>query len=168
VDPRKRSPSDFALWKAAKPGEPSWPSPWGPGRPGWHIECSAMIRSVMGPLIDIHGGGRDLVFPHHENELAQSKVGRSEVEVGGGGWGWGVGGGGGWGDWEARTWCFHTMRMGWRRARWGEWGDRCVSWGRGSWGRAAIAGGAQSKAWRGGGFLLGYFCIITCESCAKV
>lgn len=55
-------------------GEPSWESPWGPGRPGWHIECSAMIRSVMGPVIDIHGGGRDLVFPHHENELAQSQV----------------------------------------------------------------------------------------------
>ncbi|GBF96304.1 cysteinyl-tRNA synthetase [Raphidocelis subcapitata] len=73
VDPRKRSPADFALWKAAKPGEPSWPSPWGAGRPGWHIECSAMIRHAMGSVIDIHGGGRDLVFPHHENELAQSQ-----------------------------------------------------------------------------------------------
>lgn len=72
MDGRKRSAADFALWKGAKAGEPSWPSPWGPGRPGWHIECSAMIREVMGPVIDIHGGGRDLVFPHHENELAQS------------------------------------------------------------------------------------------------
>ncbi|KAG2424153.1 hypothetical protein HXX76_014686 [Chlamydomonas incerta] len=74
VDGRKRSPADFALWKAAKPGEPAWPSPWGPGRPGWHIECSSMIRELMGPVIDIHGGGRDLVFPHHENELAQSQA----------------------------------------------------------------------------------------------
>ncbi|PNH03719.1 Cysteine--tRNA ligase [Tetrabaena socialis] len=74
VDGRKRSPADFALWKAAKSGEPSWPSPWGPGRPGWHIECSTMIEELMGPVIDIHGGGRDLVFPHHENELAQSQA----------------------------------------------------------------------------------------------
>jgi cysteinyl-tRNA synthetase len=75
VDPRKRDAADFALWKGAKAGEPSWPSPWGPGRPGWHIECSAMIRAVLGEdPIDIHGGGRDLVFPHHENELAQSRA----------------------------------------------------------------------------------------------
>lgn len=74
VDERKRGAADFALWKAAKPGEPTWDSPWGPGRPGWHIECSAMIREVMGKVIDIHGGGRDLVFPHHENELAQSRA----------------------------------------------------------------------------------------------
>ncbi|KIY97033.1 cysteinyl-tRNA synthetase [Monoraphidium neglectum] len=74
VDGRKRSPADFALWKSVKPGEPSWESPWGAGRPGWHIECSAMIRSVLGPVIDVHGGGRDLVFPHHENELAQSQA----------------------------------------------------------------------------------------------
>lgn len=75
VDPRKRDAADFALWKATKPGEPSWPSPWGLGRPGWHIECSAMIRAVLGDApIDIHGGGRDLVFPHHENELAQSRA----------------------------------------------------------------------------------------------
>lgn len=74
VDVRKRNPADFALWKSAKAGEPSWPSPWGPGRPGWHIECSAMIREVMGRVIDIHGGGRDLVFPHHENELAQCQA----------------------------------------------------------------------------------------------
>ena len=74
VDGRKRGAADFALWKAAKAGEPTWESPWGPGRPGWHIECSAMIREVMGPVIDIHGGGRDLVFPHHENELAQSRA----------------------------------------------------------------------------------------------
>ncbi|GFR48110.1 hypothetical protein Agub_g9934 [Astrephomene gubernaculifera] len=74
VDPRKRSAADFALWKGAKAGEPAWPSPWGPGRPGWHIECSAMVRELLGPVIDIHGGGRDLVFPHHENELAQSQA----------------------------------------------------------------------------------------------
>ncbi|GIW97231.1 MAG: cysteine--tRNA ligase [Pirellulaceae bacterium] len=70
---KKRSPMDFALWKAAKPGEPSWSSPWGPGRPGWHIECSAMARRYLGKTFDIHGGGLDLVFPHHENELAQSR-----------------------------------------------------------------------------------------------
>jgi cysteinyl-tRNA synthetase len=74
VDARKRGAADFALWKSAKPGEPSWPSPWGAGRPGWHIECSAMIEALLGPVIDIHGGGADLVFPHHENELAQSAV----------------------------------------------------------------------------------------------
>jgi len=73
VDPRKESPADFALWKAAKPGEPSWPSPWGEGRPGWHIECSAMSVKHLGEQIDIHGGGNDLVFPHHENEIAQSE-----------------------------------------------------------------------------------------------
>ena len=70
---RKRSPGDFALWKAAKPGEPSWDSPWGTGRPGWHIECSAMSRRLLGETFDIHGGGLDLVFPHHENEIAQSE-----------------------------------------------------------------------------------------------
>jgi cysteinyl-tRNA synthetase len=69
----KRDPGDFALWKGAKPGEPAWPSPWGNGRPGWHIECSAMIHKVLGDTIDIHGGGLDLVFPHHENEVAQSE-----------------------------------------------------------------------------------------------
>ncbi len=73
VDPRKESPADFALWKGAKPGEPSWPSPWGEGRPGWHIECSAMSVKHLGEQIDIHGGGNDLVFPHHENEIAQSE-----------------------------------------------------------------------------------------------
>ncbi len=73
VDPRKESPADFALWKAAKPGEPAWPSPWGHGRPGWHIECSAMNLKHLGEEIDIHGGGSDLVFPHHENEIAQSE-----------------------------------------------------------------------------------------------
>ena len=72
VDERKRSPVDFALWKAAKPGEPSWDSPWGPGRPGWHIECSAMSLEILGDGFDIHGGGSDLVFPHHENEIAQA------------------------------------------------------------------------------------------------
>lgn len=71
---KKHNPFDFALWKAAKPGEPAWNSPWGVGRPGWHIECSAMIRSQLGETIDIHGGGGDLVFPHHENEIAQSEV----------------------------------------------------------------------------------------------
>src|SRR5688572_5193403 len=70
VDERKRSPMDFALWKSAKPGEPSWESPWGPGRPGWHLECSAMSMRYLGRTFDIHGGGEDLVFPHHENELA--------------------------------------------------------------------------------------------------
>jgi len=70
---KKRSPSDFALWKGAKEGEPSWVSPWGDGRPGWHIECSAMSREVLGESFDIHGGGLDLIFPHHENEIAQSE-----------------------------------------------------------------------------------------------
>ncbi|MDY6793382.1 MAG: cysteine--tRNA ligase [Thermodesulfobacteriota bacterium] len=74
VDKRKRNPFDFALWKSAKPGEPSWESPWGKGRPGWHIECSAMIYALLGETIDIHGGGRDLTFPHHENEIAQSEA----------------------------------------------------------------------------------------------
>ncbi len=73
VDDRKESSADFALWKAAKPGEPAWPSPWGPGRPGWHIECSAMNLKHLGPQIDIHGGGNDLIFPHHENEIAQTE-----------------------------------------------------------------------------------------------
>ena len=72
VDERKRAPVDFALWKAAKAGEPSWDSPWGPGRPGWHIECSAMSLKLLGDGFDIHGGGSDLVFPHHENEIAQA------------------------------------------------------------------------------------------------
>ena len=73
VDERKEDPADFALWKAAKPGEPAWESPWGMGRPGWHIECSAMSLHHLGEEIDIHGGGNDLVFPHHENEIAQSE-----------------------------------------------------------------------------------------------
>jgi cysteinyl-tRNA synthetase len=73
VDERKRSPVDFALWKAAKSGEPQWESPWGPGRPGWHIECSAMSLQILGEGFDIHGGGDDLVFPHHENEIAQAE-----------------------------------------------------------------------------------------------
>ncbi len=74
IDERKRHPMDFALWKASKPGEPSWDSPWGPGRPGWHIECSAMVRKHLGDTIDIHTGGTDLLFPHHENEIAQSEA----------------------------------------------------------------------------------------------
>lgn len=73
VSDKKEDPLDFVLWKAAKPGEPSWPSPWGEGRPGWHIECSAMIRRHLGDTIDIHCGGQDLIFPHHENEIAQSE-----------------------------------------------------------------------------------------------
>jgi cysteinyl-tRNA synthetase len=73
IDERKRSPLDFALWKSSKSGEPSWESPWGPGRPGWHIECSAMSSKYLGQPFDIHGGGRDLIFPHHENEIAQSE-----------------------------------------------------------------------------------------------
>ena len=89
VDTRKKNPADFALWKAAKPGEPTWDSPWGAGRPGWHIECSAMIESILGRSIDIHGGGQDLVFPHHENELAQSTAScrcctEGELGLGGG------------------------------------------------------------------------------------
>jgi cysteinyl-tRNA synthetase len=71
---QKENPMDFALWKTAKPGEPSWQSPWGAGRPGWHIECSAMSSSLLGDSFDIHGGGRDLIFPHHENEIAQSEA----------------------------------------------------------------------------------------------
>jgi len=74
VDLHKEDPMDFALWKFAKPGEPAWPSEWGDGRPGWHIECSAMIRHHLGEQIDIHGGGMDLIFPHHENEIAQSEA----------------------------------------------------------------------------------------------
>ena len=73
VDERKENPMDFALWKSAKPGEPAWDSPWGKGRPGWHIECSAMNLNHLGEQIDIHGGGNDLIFPHHENEIAQSE-----------------------------------------------------------------------------------------------
>ncbi|MBQ2137333.1 MAG: cysteine--tRNA ligase, partial [Selenomonas sp.] len=74
VDERKEHPMDFALWKAAKPGEPSWESPWGNGRPGWHIECSAMSLKYLGEQFDFHGGGSDLIFPHHENEIAQSQA----------------------------------------------------------------------------------------------
>jgi cysteinyl-tRNA synthetase len=73
VDERKENPADFALWKAAKPGEPIWPSPWSDGRPGWHIECSAMSMRYLGEQLDVHGGGQDLIFPHHENEIAQSE-----------------------------------------------------------------------------------------------
>ena len=73
VDERKRDPRDFVLWKGAKPGEPSWPSPWGPGRPGWHIECSAMAIQYLGETFDLHGGGEDLIFPHHECEIAQAE-----------------------------------------------------------------------------------------------
>ena len=74
VNERKRDPRDFALWKAAKPGEPSWASPWGPGRPGWHIECSAMAMKYLGETLDLHGGGEDLIFPHHSCEIAQSEA----------------------------------------------------------------------------------------------
>ena len=74
VNEKKEHPMDFALWKGSKPGEPTWESPWGPGRPGWHIECSAMSRKYLGETIDIHGGGQDLRFPHHENEIAQSEA----------------------------------------------------------------------------------------------
>src|ERR1051326_9170291 len=74
VDERKKAPMDFALWKSSKPGEPVWDSPWGKGRPGWHIECSAMSTKYLGQPFDIHGGGRDLIFPHHENEIAQSEA----------------------------------------------------------------------------------------------
>ncbi|RJO67306.1 MAG: cysteine--tRNA ligase [Myxococcales bacterium] len=74
IGDQKESPMDFALWKAAKPGEPKWPSPWGEGRPGWHIECSVMSTSALGDTFDMHGGGKDLIFPHHENEIAQSEA----------------------------------------------------------------------------------------------
>jgi cysteinyl-tRNA synthetase len=74
VDERKEDPLDFALWKSSKPGEPGWESPWGPGRPGWHIECSVMSMALLGKTFDIHGGGKDLTFPHHENEIAQSEA----------------------------------------------------------------------------------------------
>ena len=74
IDPRKEHPMDFALWKAAKPGEPSWDSPWGAGRPGWHMECSAMSLRYLSETLDIHGGGQDLIFPHHENEIAQTEA----------------------------------------------------------------------------------------------
>ena len=73
TDPRKEDPLDFILWQAAQPGEPTWDSPWGPGRPGWHIECSAMSVKYLGPQLDIHGGGYDLIYPHHESEIAQSE-----------------------------------------------------------------------------------------------
>lgn len=76
----QRSKSDFALWKASKPGEPSWPSPWGAGRPGWHIECSVMASAILGDNMDIHSGGIDLAFPHHDNEMAQSEV-RTAVNI---------------------------------------------------------------------------------------
>src|SRR5713226_5032514 len=79
LDSRKEYPMDFALWKAARPGEPTWSSPWGPGRPGWHIECSAMNLQYLGDQIDIHGGGEDLIFPHHENEIAQSEAYTAKV-----------------------------------------------------------------------------------------
>src|SRR6185437_3250319 len=72
-DPRKRDPLDFLLWRGAAPGEPSWPSPWGDGRPGWHIECTAMATRYLGPQMEIHGGGTDLIFPHHSSEIAQSE-----------------------------------------------------------------------------------------------
>ena len=81
VDEAKADPLDFVLWKAAKPGEPNWPSPWGPGRPGWHIECSAMSTKCLGNHFDIHGGGMDLKFPHHENEIAQSEAATGEPFV---------------------------------------------------------------------------------------
>ncbi len=81
VDANKRDPLDFVLWKAAKPGEPSWESPWGPGRPGWHIECSVMSEHYLGEHFDIHGGGQDLQFPHHENEIAQSEGAHDHIFV---------------------------------------------------------------------------------------
>jgi len=86
VAPYKRHPADFVLWKPSKPGEPEWPSPFGAGRPGWHIECSAMIEQVLGLPIDIHGGGADLIFPHHENELAQGACAHPPRSDGGGGY----------------------------------------------------------------------------------
>ncbi len=81
VDPNKKNPLDFVLWKGSKPGEPAWESPWGPGRPGWHIECSAMGERFLGKTFDIHGGGKDLIFPHHENEIAQSEAAHNRTFV---------------------------------------------------------------------------------------
>lgn len=81
VSEKKNHPMDFALWKSSKPGEPAWESPWGPGRPGWHIECSAMSRKLLGETFDIHGGGKDLIFPHHENEIAQSEAANDKTFV---------------------------------------------------------------------------------------
>ena len=81
VDERKKNPLDFVLWKASKPGEPSWPSPWGKGRPGWHIECSAMSMRYLGTSFDFHAGGQDLIFPHHENEIAQSRAATGDAFV---------------------------------------------------------------------------------------
>ena len=80
-DPQKRDPLDFALWKAARPEEPAWASPWGPGRPGWHIECSTLATAYLGTHFDFHGGGQDLLFPHHENELAQSRASSGQAFV---------------------------------------------------------------------------------------
>jgi hypothetical protein len=77
----RRSAADFALWKASKPGEPFWSSPWGLGRPGWHIECSVMASAILGDNMDIHSGGIDLAFPHHDNEIAQSEVTRSDLII---------------------------------------------------------------------------------------
>jgi len=79
IDDNKEHPMDFVLWKGARPGEPSWDSPWGPGRPGWHIECSSMSMTYLGEMLDIHGGGQDLIFPHHENEIAQSEASTGTV-----------------------------------------------------------------------------------------
>ena len=79
IDENKEHPMDFVLWKGARPGEPSWESPWGPGRPGWHIECTAMAMTYLGATLDIHGGGQDLIFPHHENEIAQSEASTGEM-----------------------------------------------------------------------------------------
>jgi L-cysteine:1D-myo-inositol 2-amino-2-deoxy-alpha-D-glucopyranoside ligase len=73
-DPHKRDPLDFVLWQAAQPGDPTWPSPWGAGRPGWHIECSTLVQEFLGPTVDIHAGGADLIFPHHECEIAQAEA----------------------------------------------------------------------------------------------
>ncbi len=81
INEKKRNPMDFALWKSSKPGEPIWDSPWGPGRPGWHIECSAMSKKYLGEQIDIHGGGMDLLFPHHECEIAQTVVAQGKESV---------------------------------------------------------------------------------------
>jgi cysteinyl-tRNA synthetase len=81
IDEKKRNPLDFALWKASKPGEPFWESPWGKGRPGWHIECSVMSQKYLGETFDIHGGGKDLIFPHHENEIAQSEAATGKLFV---------------------------------------------------------------------------------------
>jgi cysteinyl-tRNA synthetase len=137
---RKRSPADFALWKSARPGEPAWPSPWGNGRPGWHIECSAMSRELLGETFDIHGGGLDLIFPHHENEIAQSESCHGAP--------------------MARYWMHNgLLRAGDAAGKVGGRGDEGASAGKMS--RSAGAGGLRGLLARHGGERVRYFLLRT-------